>query len=101
MPSIRRSLLGYLLLLLAIALGGVGLLIDRFAQAAMSAREDSATMRIEQAYQLREKEALTQLDADLLSDAHGLWEAVRPRLFNLQPMPDSPPVSPLVAAVRA
>ena len=39
MPSIRRSLIGYFLLLMGITLGGVGLLVDRFVVNAIRARE--------------------------------------------------------------
>jgi signal transduction histidine kinase len=69
MPSIRRNLLGYLLLLLALCLGGVGVFVDRFAQAAMRAREDAETRRIEAAYLQREKEAGAKFDAELASEA--------------------------------
>jgi two-component system heavy metal sensor histidine kinase CusS len=64
MPSIRRNLLGYLLVLLALALGGVGLLVDQFAGAAMRAREEAETKRIEQAYKVRENKAQDKFDAD-------------------------------------
>jgi two-component system, OmpR family, heavy metal sensor histidine kinase CusS len=80
MRSIRRSLLGYLLLLLALALGAVGVLVDRFANAAVRAREESETGRIEQAYKQREQEARAKLDAELVAEAKNLakefqWKA--------------------------
>ena len=53
MRSIRRSLLGYLLVLLALGLGAVGLLVDRFAQAAITAREEAETRRIDQTLETR------------------------------------------------
>src|SRR5205085_3712700 len=82
MPSIRRNLLGYLLLLLALCLGGVGLLVDRFAQAAMRARENAETKRIEEGYKTREKEAAARFDAELLSEAEYLGrEALAARLY--------------------
>ena len=76
MRSIRRSLLGYLLVLLAIALSGVGLLVDRFANAAVRAREASEAGRIEQAYKLREQEAKAKFDADLLAETKVLAKEV-------------------------
>lgn len=82
MPSIRRNLLGYLLLLLALALGGVGLLVDRYAQAAMAAREDAETKRIEAGFKDRQKEAAAKFDAELLAEAEILGrEALAARLF--------------------
>src|SRR5581483_3408281 len=82
MPSIRRNLLGYLLLLLALCLGGVGVFVDRFAQAAMRAREDAENRRIEAAYQQREKEAGAKFDAELTSEALlTARDTLRNRLF--------------------
>ena len=46
MRSIRRSLLGYLLLLLAVALGAVGVFVERFANGAVrSGWQDSQALR--------------------------------------------------------
>ena len=69
MRSIRRSLLGYLLVLLALAFGAVGLFVDRFAKDAVRAREDAETKRITQAYDARRKDALKQFDDELTRDA--------------------------------
>ncbi len=77
MRSIRRSLLGYLLLLLALALGAVGVLVARFANAAVRAREASETERIEQTFKVRQQEAKTKFDADLLAEAKGLAKEVQ------------------------
>ncbi len=68
MRSIRRSLLGYLLLLLAVGLGAVGLLVDRFANGAIRQREASESERIEQTFKVREIEAKVRLDAALLAE---------------------------------
>jgi len=72
MPSIRRSLLGYLLLLLAVSLGGVGILVDRFAHAAGLQRQTSEAERFEQVYQVRQGDAKAKFDAALVNDAKGL-----------------------------
>ncbi len=68
MRSIRRSLLGYLLLLLAVALSAVGVLVDRFANGAIRSREASESDRIEQTFKVRQIEAKAKLDADLLAE---------------------------------
>jgi signal transduction histidine kinase len=72
MRSIRRSLLGYLLLLLAVALGGVGALVDRFANAAVRQREESETRRIEEVFEVRQREVRAKFDADLLAETKAL-----------------------------
>ena len=76
MRSIRRSLLVYLLVLLAVALSAVGLLVDRFANAAIRSREASEAARIEQAFKVRQIEAKTKFDADLLAEAKTLAKEV-------------------------
>src|SRR5262245_4605428 len=83
MRSIRRSLLGYLLLLLALALGAVGVLVDRFANAAVRARESSETERIEQTYKVRQQEAKAKFDAELLGEAKLLAKDVYNRTAEL------------------
>src|SRR5437762_2963890 len=100
MPSIRRNLLGYLLLLLALCLGGVGMLVDRFAQAAMRAREESETRRIEAAYTTREKEVKDQFDAELVAEAHKFWDAVRGRMYAQVLGATGTTESPFVSAIR-
>lgn len=72
MRSIRRSLLGYLLVLIALALCAVGALVDRFANDAIRTRETSEVERIEQAYQVRRLEARGKFDADLTAEAKNL-----------------------------
>ncbi|MBY0458106.1 MAG: hypothetical protein K2V38_12260, partial [Gemmataceae bacterium] len=77
MRSIRRSLLGYLLLLLAVALGAVGMLVDRFTHGAIASRERSEVDSIENAFRVRRIEAQAQFDADLLREAKTLAGVVR------------------------
>ncbi len=87
MRSIRRSLLGYLLVLIALALGAVGVLVDRFANAAMRTRETAEEERIKRAFQLDEQEAKARVEeakrkfeADLLADAKRLAKEVQYKL---------------------
>ncbi|AWM39289.1 putative sensor histidine kinase TcrY [Gemmata obscuriglobus] len=87
MRSIRRSLLGYLLVLLALALSAVGGLVDRFANAAVRNREASEAGRIEQGFKLSEQkakgraeEARRKFDADLLAEAKVLSKEVQYKL---------------------
>lgn len=87
MRSIRRTLLGYLLVLLALALSAVGVLVDRFANAAVRNREASEAARIEQGYKLSEQKARTRVeearrkfDADLLAEAKLLSKEVQYKL---------------------
>jgi signal transduction histidine kinase len=94
MPSIRRSLLGYLLLLLVLAFGGVGVLVYQFASAAMHARLDAETRRIEHAYQAQEKKVLDQFDADILVEAKSLsrvYEKEAERMLAWRQPPQNPP----------
>lgn len=83
MRSIRRSLLGYLLLLLVLAFSGVLLLVDRFAQAAILAREQAETRRIQEAFVVRQKEARDEFDARLQAEVHSLAHQVQNRMGEL------------------
>lgn len=76
MTSIRRRLLGFLLLLLAFGLGAVGLLVDQFANGAIRSREASESERIQQQYQMRQAEAKVQFDAQLLAETKSLAREV-------------------------
>jgi two-component system heavy metal sensor histidine kinase CusS len=80
MPSIRRNLLGYLLLLLALALGGVGVLVDQFAKGAIRERENAETRRIDEAFKLRQREAQQQFDTELLNETRALARELQPKL---------------------
>src|SRR6266545_659115 len=83
MRSIRRSLLGYLLLLLAIALSAVGLLVDRFANGAIRQREASEADRIEQTFKLRQSEVKTKFDADVMNETKALAKDVHYKIADL------------------
>lgn len=124
MRSIRRSLLGYLLLLLAIALSAVGVLVDRFANGAVRQREASETQRIEQTFKsrqteaksetrgieqtfkARQSEATAKFDADLMSESKALAREVHSHTRSLVgqnvPRPGAPPKMPdLPTTLRA
>ena len=83
MRSIRRSLLGYLLLLLAVALSAVGALVDRFANAAIRDRESSEEDRIEQTFKLRQHEAKAKFDADVMAETKALAMVVHSKTADL------------------
>jgi signal transduction histidine kinase len=72
MTSIRRRLLGFLLLLMALGLSAVGVLVDRFADASIRSREESESERIKQAFEVRRLEAKAKFDADLLAETKPL-----------------------------
>jgi signal transduction histidine kinase len=72
MRSIRRSLLGYLLLLVALALGAVGVLVDRLAAGALRDREQAEAGRINHVIEGREEEVRKKFDAELLAEARTL-----------------------------
>jgi two-component system heavy metal sensor histidine kinase CusS len=72
MRSIRRSLLGYFLLLLALALGAVAVFVDRFAVEAIQAREKAEADRTTQAFEARRLEAQGKFDEELLREARSL-----------------------------
>lgn len=76
MRSIRRSLLGYLLLLAALGLGAVGALVDRFARASMDAREGAEVERIEQTFKVREFEANAKFESDVRAESRALAKDV-------------------------
>ncbi len=76
MRSIRRSLLAYLLVLLALALGAVGVLVDGFAIDAIRAREKSESDNIEHAFKVRHQEAKAKFDADLVAESKALSKEV-------------------------
>jgi signal transduction histidine kinase len=116
MPSIRRSLLVYLLSLLALALGAVGVFVDRFANGAIRQREASEEERINQSFKVRQQDATAKFDADLLAEtkakARELQRAVEPilGLNRDQPRPRSggsgslgppPPPSPTAGSGAA
>jgi signal transduction histidine kinase len=90
MRSIRRSLLGYLLVLVALALGGVVVFVDRFANAAITAREEAEVGRTEQIFELRRVEAKTKFDAELVPETRVLRERVQSSLRSVPGMGRGP-----------
>src|SRR4051812_3606592 len=83
MRSIRRSLLGYLLVLLALALGAVGAFVDRFANGAIRQREASEVGRIEQAFKVQQSEAKTKFDVDVMNETKALAKDVHYKVADL------------------
>lgn len=81
MPSIRRSLIAYFLILLGVALAAVGVLVDRFAGEAMRAREKAEADRIEQEYTYRVKESETKFDEDIERQATAVGKEFRLHRF--------------------
>lgn len=117
MPSIRRSLIIYFLLLLAVALTGMAFLADSVTGRALEEREESGAKLIEVNAQEREREARDSFDRELLAQARtthrsavGEWavhvEQVKTRsetvipliLFGLGTAPSH--VAPFAAAVN-
>ncbi|MFO0850837.1 MAG: HAMP domain-containing sensor histidine kinase [Gemmataceae bacterium] len=80
MPSIRRSLIGYFLLLLGLALAAVGGLVDTFARETMQARETAERLATEQEFARRKQDALHQFDELLLQRADSLGRELRTQL---------------------
>jgi signal transduction histidine kinase len=83
MPSLRRSLIGYFLLLLAMALGAVGLLIDRIAHEALQARERAEHQRIEREYEIHCTDSQAKFDDELLIQAQSLGREIRSKYADL------------------
>jgi signal transduction histidine kinase len=81
MPSIRRSLIAYFLLLLALALAGVGLVVDQFAAEAFRARQKAEAERITQEYDFRCQESRRQFDEELGLRAAALGQELRLKMF--------------------
>lgn len=103
MPSLRRSLIGYFLGLLALALGGVGVLIDRFANDALQAREGAERKRIAQEYETHCADSQSKFDDELLIQAQSLGREIRQKysLLAKQAVDDSAKRFPVTMAVLA
>ena len=103
MPSLRRSLLAYFLGLLAVALGGVGLLIDRFANDALQARETAEQKRIAQEFDARCADSHAKFDDELLLQAQSLGREIRQKysLLAKQSFDDSAKRFPTTLAMLA
>jgi two-component system heavy metal sensor histidine kinase CusS len=83
MPSIRRSLIAYFLILLLVALGGVGVLVDRFAELMMRAREVAEAKRIDQEYEFRCQQTERKFNEELEQQATDLGRELRWKEFVL------------------
>ncbi len=80
MRSIRRSLIGYFMLLLALAMAGVGLLVDRFARAAIKDREAAEEKGINEMYKTRRREAEEKFNSELMNETKALARELQPKL---------------------
>jgi signal transduction histidine kinase len=80
MRSIRRSLIGYFMLLLALSLGAMAVLVNRFAEEAIKEREEAEARRIEKAYEVRQQEAKAKFDAEVLSETKSLARELQAKL---------------------
>jgi len=69
MPSIRRSLIGYFLLLMGVTFLGVGLVVDGFVSAANAARYAADHARLTQDYEVRCRDSAEKFDEELLLHA--------------------------------
>jgi signal transduction histidine kinase len=69
MPSIRRSLIVYFLILLALALSGMALLADNVTANALAEKETAAVQLIDRTAADKEQEERDKFDAELLTQA--------------------------------
>jgi signal transduction histidine kinase len=85
MPSLRRSLIAYFLILLATALGGVSLITYRVAADALDKRLDSERSRIQVECDYQQKQVTENFNAKLLDEAERLGRDLRSKfaLLNL------------------
>jgi two-component system, OmpR family, heavy metal sensor histidine kinase CusS len=83
MPSLRRSLIGYFLLLLAMALGAVGVLVDRFAHDALQGRERAEQIRIDREHESHVADSQSKFDDELLIQAQSLGRELRSKYSDL------------------
>src|SRR4051794_12799580 len=77
MRSIRRSLILYVLTLLAITLGVAAVVIDQLTGRALEARQRAASELIEEQYKDRKRDAATKLDEQLIVEARNLGRAMQ------------------------
>ncbi len=77
MPSIRRSLVGYFLLLMGVTFLGVGLIVDRFVSAANAARQAADDSRLRQDYEVRCRDSAEKFDEELLLHAVSVARELR------------------------
>lgn len=72
MPSIRRSLIAYFLLLTGVAVGAVAVCVHLAIARALAAREAAETKRIRQETDAKCQEGTAQFDKELFADARTL-----------------------------
>jgi two-component system heavy metal sensor histidine kinase CusS len=77
MPSLRRSLIAYFLVLLGLALLGYALVIDRFANETLRARQASEALRIRGEHDRSEQDAEEKFNDALLAQAKTLSGELR------------------------
>ncbi len=77
MPSLRRSLIAYFLVLLGLALLSYALVIDRFAHETLRARQESETKRIEQEHDRNAVDAEEKFNDQMTVQARTLGSELR------------------------
>jgi signal transduction histidine kinase len=77
MPSLRRSLIAYFLVLLAVALGGVSLIVHRVAADALDKRLASERARIQTECEYQQKQTKDDFNDKLLDEAERLGRDLR------------------------
>ena len=77
MPSLRRSLIAYFLVLLGLALLSYALVIDRFANETLRARQESETKRIEQEHDRSAVDAEEKFNDQMTVQARTLGSELR------------------------
>ncbi len=77
MPSLRRSLIAYFLVLLGLALLSYAIVIDRFANQTLRARQDSETKRLEQEHDRNCQDAEEKFNDQMMVQARTLGNELR------------------------
>ena len=77
MPSLRRSLIAYFLVLLGLALLSYALVIDRFANETLRARQESETKRLEQEHERNCQDAEEKFNEQMMVQARTLGNELR------------------------
>lgn len=77
MPSLRRSLIVYFVVLLALALSGCAILLDRFATETLRARQESEHLRIQQEYDRNVQDAEEKFNEQMFAHARSLGLQLR------------------------
>ena len=77
MASIRRSLIGYFLLLMGVTFLGVGLIVNAFVSAANAARQAADDARLRQDYEVRCRDTAEKFDEELLLHAVSVARELR------------------------